>query len=157
MPPGINFGLGVRRLLDAQQKFTRAGLPTYLRLKNFSPIQGQTWAQMGFRITPSIGATGTVDIVIDPQPSVVNMSLHNIGQSMGKLRLGAKRFLISSTFSDKIAKQYSLSNERQVWEGANVVGLVYDGLLHSIEDIQPEQAAGKTISWILICNANEVK
>lgn len=153
MPFGANFGVGFRRLIDAQMVYVRNGLPTYLRLRNFPDVQNQLWAQMGFSISPSgTNQTGTTDILIAPPPAVQSLSLQNIARSEGKLRFGAKNFLISSSFTDAQVIVRKLPFEDQVWKASDVVGLVEAGKLYSIENIKWEQLAGKTVTWTLTCN-----
>lgn len=149
----VNFGVGFRRLIDAQQNYVRNGLPVYLRLRNFPDLQNQQFAQMGFTITPTGTQVGTTDILIAPPPAVQSLTLRNIAASQGKLRFGAKDFLISSTFTDQQVKARGLSNETDVWSAPVTVGLVENGKLFSIESIKFEQLAGKTVTWILTCNA----
>ena len=140
-------------MIDAQQNYVRNGLPVYLRLRNFPDLENQPWAQMGFSIAPTGAPVGTTDILIAPPPAVQSLSLRNIAASEGKLRFGAKDFLISSSFTDKQMAALGLSNETEVWSAPNVVGLVENGKLFSIEDIRFEQLAGKTVTWKLTCNA----
>lgn len=155
---GLQFGYGITRLLDAHQRFVRAGYPVYLRLKNFTPVQNEMWAQLGYSIAPTGTAqTGTEDILIDPPPSVASISIHNIGMSAGKLRFGARRFLISQTFVSAQMQAQGLTAARMVWEGPNVLGLVTETLLFSIEDIKHQEVTGTTVSWTLTCNANELR
>ena len=155
----IQGGYGFQRLIDAKQRYDRAGFPVYLRLRNFQvPANNQLWAQMGFTLTsPSGSNVGTTDILIDPQPSAIMISLHDIGQSEGKLRFGARTFAISASFVDVQQAAQNLPTQRAVWEGPNVVGLITEGLVFSIEDIAHEEWQGKTTTWILTCNANTQK
>jgi hypothetical protein len=137
--------------------YVRNGLPVYLRLRNFPDLQNNLAVQMGFAISPSGGQLGTTDILIGPPlgppPAVQSLSMHSIGMSEGKLRFGAKEFLISSTFSDNMVRLQGYANETDVWSAPNVVGLVTNGALYSIEDIRFEQLAGKTVTWKLLTNA----
>jgi hypothetical protein len=152
----VNFGLGFQRLIANNQQYMRAGDPVYLRLRNFPDVQNQTWAQLGFSISPTGTAQiGTTDILITPPPGVEMISLHNIGQSMGKLRFGARLFVISANFTDAQVKAQGLSDESLVWRGPNVVGLYCDNQLFSIENINHKEVAGKTVVWMLTCQSNE--
>jgi hypothetical protein len=157
MPAGINFGFGIQRLIDAQQRYTRATTEVYLRISAFNEPAEETtqWNQLGFAISPTGVMTGTRDILIDPPPSVHSMSLHNIGMSGGKLRFGAKQFLISATFVDKWALNLGYSDPKDVF--GESVGLVNGNLLYSVEDIQHETVTGRIISWLITCNANEIR
>jgi hypothetical protein len=160
VPYGPALGYGLQRLIDAQQRYIRnspvAGV--FLRLKNFPDTQNQEWSEMGFSIAPSGGVvTGTTDILIEPPPMVRMVSLHNIGQSMGKLRFGSRQFVISASVVDDNVALQGLSNQDLIWRDPTVVGLVVDSELFSIEDIEHEEVGGKTVLWTLTCNALEVK
>jgi hypothetical protein len=152
MPFGVNFGYGIQRVIDAQQRFLRAGHPVYLRLKNFADTQQQEWSQLGFQITPSGGQVGTTDVLIAPPPQVEMVSMHNIGMSNGKLMMGARYFVISASFVDAQQAAMSVATQDLVWDSPLVLGLVTDGRLFSIEDRQHKEVAGKTVIWILTCN-----
>lgn len=157
MSTGVQFEYGLQRLIDANQKFTRSGHPVYLRLRNFSDPQVNDWAAVGFSISPSGGMVGTTDVLIVPPPGVRMVSIHNIGQSNGKLRFGARIFNISATFVQASMAARSLAYEDACWNGPDVVGLVTDNLLFSIEDIAKQVVAGITASFRLTCNANEIR
>lgn len=269
MPAGLQFGFGMQRLLDANQRYMRSSLPVYLRLRNFVDPQTQQWAQLGFQIAPTgapagssnapvaftfvaqgagtvhsitIGtntysyteelgqssdqlaaamaesaatpqnnllpddqyvivsvnanvitltpmgvsgaviplsatdgninalmwvtndpsqtlndAKGVTDILIDPPPSITMTSSRNILASQGKLRFGARDVRISATFTDAQVKDRALANQALVWRGPEVVGLVTENLLLSIESVIHEELAGKTVQWFLQCNALELR
>lgn len=157
MPFNVNFGYGVQRLIDSNLQYTRVGFPVYLRLRNFPDLQNSQFAQMGFAISPSGTAVGTTDILIAPPPSVSMVSVHNIGMSEGKLRFGARTFLVSQAFVTAQVAAQSLSDQNLVWRGPNVVGLVTENLLFSIEDVNHGEVAGQTVSWVLTANANELR
>jgi hypothetical protein len=158
MPTGIQLGAGVQRLVDAHLRFVRAAAPVCLRLRNFPDVQEYPWSQLGFAIAPTgTLETGTTDIVICPPPAIRMISVHNIGQSMGKLRFGARMFFISATFVENQMREQGLTDQTLVWRGSNVVGLVTDGLLFSIEDVAHEEVGGRTIAWTLMCNAGELR
>jgi len=55
---------GIQRLLDAQMNFVRNAGFVYYRLRNFTDIQSQTFAQLGFQVTSANG--GTTDILVAP-------------------------------------------------------------------------------------------
>ena len=163
---GFSGGYGFQRLMDAQQRFMQQGHPVYLRLRNFAPVmQNSMAAQLGYVITPSptgspsiSGGPGTVDVLIDPPASYYMVSVHNIGQSQGKLRFGARVFQISQEF---VANQMSamglleVNDQDKVWRGPKIIGLVTDGLLFSIEAVAHREIAGATVRWSLTCNASE--
>jgi hypothetical protein len=154
----IQGGFGLQRLIDAKERYERGSHPVYLRLREFVEPDTQLWAQMGFSISPSGTAqVGTQDVLITPQPASTMVSLHNIGMSEGKLRFGARMFTVSASFVDAQVITQTLANQDLVWRGNNVLGLVTDNLLFSIEDITHEEWQGKTISWMLTCNSNELR
>jgi hypothetical protein len=156
MPSGLQFGFGMQRLIDAQMRYVRNAHTVYLRLRNFPDLQQVSQAvQLGFAITPSGNQVGTEDIQIDPPPSVKMISIHNIGQSMGKLRFGARQFLISATFVEQQKALQGLTHQDLVFRGPNVVGLVVDNQLFSIENIAHEELAGHTVIYTLTCNGPE--
>ena len=65
MPAGLNFGFGLQRVFDANQRFMRGGFPFWLRMKNFADTQQQTWSQLGFTIAPSAGPNGTTNTPVN--------------------------------------------------------------------------------------------
>lgn len=158
MGVNINFGYGLRRLIDLQQRFIRAGNPVYFRVRDFGDIQEESFTQLGFSASPSGSvATGTTDVLVDPPPAVTWVSTHNIGQSMGKLRFGARVFLISHTFVLQQCALMGITDAMRLWQSPFAVGLYTDSLLFSIESVETEQLAGATITWVLTCNSNEVR
>ena len=44
-----------------------------------------------------------------------------------------------------------------IWRAPNVVGILYQGLLHDIVQYVDEEAAGQPVSWVVTCNSNEVR
>lgn len=164
MPYNVQFGIGIRRLLDAQQSYMRNSFPFYLRIKNFADTQPQTWSQLGFAIAPTgTPNTGVTDIPIKPPPYIRMVSQRNILMSEGKLRFGARVIHISGTFVDAQVRAQGITGatweqkQNLVWRAPSVVGLVSEGLLFSIEDIAHEELAGQTINWLLTCNAGEIR
>ena len=157
MSASLSFGYGLQRLIDANQRFTRSGHPVYLRLRNFPDPQVNDWTALGFSISPSGNLVGTTDVLISPPPGVRAVSVHNIGMSNGKLRFGARTFNISATFVQASMAARGLTTEDACWNGPDVIGLVTDNLLFSIEDINQQVVAGATISYRLTCNSNEVQ
>jgi hypothetical protein len=148
---------GIRRLVDAQQNFTRAAGPVYLRLRNFPDIQETDWAALGFSIAPTgTSEIGTMDILINPPASVIMISLRTIGQSMGKLRFGARTFLVSHTFVKAQMAAQGIFDPTYVWRGPNVVGLRLNRQLFSIEDYWHEEISAQTVTWGLTCNSLEL-
>jgi hypothetical protein len=142
---------------DMSQNFWRNGLPTFIRFRNFPDIQQEDWAALGFSIAPSGSQVGTTDILVNPQPTITPVSVHNIGQSMGKLRFGAKQFRISQTFVQKMMAQRGIATPQELWRDPTTVGLVMEGLLFSIEDVKHYDVGGCIMAWVLTCNANEIR
>jgi hypothetical protein len=149
------FGAGIRFLLDQHQRWTRAGLPVYLRVKNFDD-SGDEYVKLGFQIAPTGGQiTGFDDILIQPPPEVREVSMHNIGLNQSRLRFGAKYFIISHSFVLKRMQDTEYMDASQVWSDPSLVGLLYDNRLFEIVSINHDETAGETISWTLVCNGSD--
>lgn len=153
---GLNLGFGIQRLIDAQQRYIQnSRTPIMLRLRNFTPPQNELYAQLGYTITPASGETGTTDVQITPPPMTKLLSQHNIGMSQGKLRFGAREFVISGSFVDAQQSALGLASPDQLWWSKQVVGIFAYGILYSVEQYAPEEVGGQSILWTLLCNANE--
>lgn len=150
---GLPFGAGVRFLLDANQRLTRAGLAVYLRIKNVDD-SNSNFTKFGFQL-PQTASGGFTDIKISPPPEVNEVSLHNIGLNQARLHFGARTFRVSHTFVLQQMRANQYTDPLQVWRNELVIGLFYDGRLFSIEDVTHEDAAGEIILWKLICNATD--
>ena len=162
---GLPFSQGIQYVLDAQQQFVRAGLPCYLRVKNFTDDEAGDTIQVGVYASPTGTAdTGFTDILIQPQPWVMDVSLENIGLNAARLQFGARIFKISNSFvvqqlqlesfiSANITDPYAVFRDR---DGKKAIGLFYNGRLFSIESITHWDVAGQTVLWKLICNAHEL-
>lgn len=83
------------------------------------------------------------------------VSQDNIAKSGGKLRFGARQFIVSHTFVLAQMTAQSVTDPTLIWRGPSVVGLVTQNLLCSIEQYLPEFLGGDIITWTLTCNANE--
>ena len=154
---GINFGLGIQRLVDAQQKYMRAGAPVYLRVRNTLPDQSNDAEGLGFPVAAS-GAMvgGTTDILISPPPAVNVLSIGAIGMSGGQLRLGARNFLISGTFVREIAQRFSFPDLMEVWRSGLVVGLVTENVLYAIVGVpSSDDVAALSVTWMVTGNGPE--
>jgi hypothetical protein len=157
---GLPMGEGLRFLIDGQTRFLRSGLEVFLRVQNFKP--SGDWQEMGFVYTPSNPAdTGYADIVIDPPPQVKDVSMHNIGMSGGKLLIGARYFIISQTFVNKIREQNTnIPDDISVWSAWDgetpVVGIMYENRMHQIVTYAHNEIGGETITWRLTCNRVDV-
>jgi hypothetical protein len=155
---GLNIGYGIQRLIDAQQRYTQASrVPIYMRLRNFTPPTNELYAQLGYTITPTSGETGTSDIQIDPPPSSRLVSMHNIGMSSGKLRFGARYFVISATFVNAQQAALGLSTPDQLWLCPQFVGIYAYGVLWSVVEYSPEELGGLAVVWQITTNSNELK
>jgi hypothetical protein len=160
---GPNMAAGMQRLIDAQMNFVRNAGFVYYRLRNFTDLQSQTFAQLGFQITSANG--GTTDVLVAPQPAVKMISMHNIGMSMGKLRFGAREFVISASFVDAQVIAQGLNPtgldanlvQDLVWKGPAFVGLVTNGLLFDVVSVAHEEICNKSVIWTILANANEMK
>ena len=100
---------------------------------------------------------GTTDILITPPPNIEMVSTHNIGQSMGKLRFGARIVTVSQGFVAQQVSAQNLPDQNLVWRGPQVVGLVSENLLFSIEDVNHSELTGNTVFWYLTCNVSELR
>lgn len=158
---GISFGSGIQFLFDGVQRYTRAGLPVYLRVKNFKD-EGD-FIEVGVPYSPTGVAAeqvGYTDIVISPPPSVRDVSLHNIGLLAGRLNFGSRVFIVSHSFVEQQMEQYELTDPYAVWrdrDGYKTIGLFYNNRLFSIESLTHKEVAGKTINWMLVGNALEIE
>lgn len=159
---GIPFGFGQRMLLDAHQRFTRSGLPAYLRIRNFTedePGTSSDYLEFGDSIAPTGSDIGYKDILIVPPPQVQDVSLHNIGLNAARLNFGSKIFTISHTFVKQQLQEFpGITDDYEVWrdrDGYKVIGLFYNDRIFSIEDIRTREAGGERVAWRLICNALE--
>lgn len=162
---GIPFGTGIQFLFDNQQRFTRAGLPVYLRIQNF--LDQGSYLEVGVPYAPTGTAafnTGYTDILVDPPPAVQDVSLHNIGLLASRLNFGSRIFIISNTFVVKqqtdnyILDPYDVFRDRTDSRDNSqykVVGILYNDRMFSIESITHKEVAGQTINWKLVCNALE--
>lgn len=154
----IDFSYGQRRLLDSYQNLMASGPPVFLRLRNFTIPIPSAAVELGFALSPTGTAdVGTTDICIEPAPSVNWVSVHNIGQSAGKLRFGARTFLVSHTFVLAQCSSMGIADPSTLWRSPFVVGLVTENSLYSVESVTSEQLSGQTVSWLLVCNGNELK
>ena len=151
---------GIRRLLDASQRFAQAGLPVYLRIKNFA--DNPVVSDLGFQFVPSItGAqVGTQDLQIKPQPEITLINFHSLAmevQAGVQLRGGARSVLISHTWVLARQRLLNYTTPQQVFTDPSVVGLITDNkLLEITEYIHPDDAFGEIISWRLLCNTTEL-
>jgi hypothetical protein len=158
--PNIGLGSGMQFLIDQHLSFVRSGHNAYLRLRNFPDQQTQPYSQLGFSVVPTgtVTTTGYTDVLITPPPSVIPVSVHNIGQSMGKLRFGAKIFGVSNTFIANQAAAMGITDDLyDIFISQFVIGIQYEDMLFSIENITRRVVGGATIFWNLTCNANEVR
>lgn len=147
----------LRHILDANLKFTKAGLKTFLRVENAND-DDKEYPKFGFQrnVDPATTSSGFTDVEITPWPAVEAMSLHNIGLNAGKLDFGSHSFLISHTFVLKRMKQLGITEPQEVFVGPSVIGLFYNGRLYSIVSYVPETAGGGIVSWTVLGNAMEV-
>jgi len=158
-PPIPNLACALGSMLDFQFNMAKSGLPAWLRVRNFPDVQNEEAIQLGFDLQPTggKGGVGTTDMRIMPQPIIENVSMHNIGQSLGKLLFGARKFTVSQTFVCNAMAQLHLQQWRDVWEHPKIVGIVTEGVLFSIESVGHTDIQGCPVTWELLCNANERK
>lgn len=151
-------------LFDAHQRYTRAGLQVFLRVKNYQD-RGD-FAEVGVPFVPTgtlAADTGFVDIPIDPPPAVEEAHMRNVGLLAARLNFGSRVFIISNTF---VASQLNLSNMVaagvkdpydvfRTRDGNAAIGIFYNNRLFSIESITHKDVSGQTLSWEIVGNAME--
>lgn len=91
MPCSLQFGYGMQRLLDAQQRFMRSSLPFYLRRRNFVDPQTQPWAQLGFQIAPTGAPAGSSN-----SPVPFTFTAQGIG-TVHSITVGTNTYLYTET------------------------------------------------------------
>jgi hypothetical protein len=159
---GIPFAQGLRMMVDDHQRFTRGGLEVFLRLQNFQPTGD--FEEMGVPYVPTGTAaaqTGYTDILIDPPPQVIDVSMHNIGMSGGKLLIGARTFQVSHSFVQNMRDKFpGIPDDISVWfnwdGNTPVMGIMYENRMHDIVLYTHREIAGETVSWKLTCNRVDV-
>ena len=152
-----NFGL--LRLLDANQSFAAAGLPAYLRTKNFTDNSLVT--DLGFQFVPSTSGAlvGTSDTLIIPPPTIKLVSMHSLAMAQAagvELRAGARKVTISHSWVAAQQATLGYSTPQQVFNAGNVVGIVSDNLLMEIVNLTHSDAGGQILAWHLLCNTSEI-
>lgn len=154
---------GIRRLVDQQLRCLGAGAAAWLRVKNFDD-SGQDYAEMGFIYVPPLTgaqiAKGYSDIPITPQPVIRLMSMHNLAMAQAAsiaLRAGAREVMLSHTWVQAQQLANGFSTPQQVFQAKNVIGIVTESLILSIESFLPDYAYGKIITWQLKCNTEELQ
>lgn len=158
----VNGNFGIRRLIDSQMRWMKAGQPAYLRVKNFND-SNQDFAEMGFLFTPSatgaVQPVGYVDLWITPQPLNKLVSMHNLGQAAQAgiaLRQGARQISISHSWVKAQANASGLTNPKDVFESPSVVGIVTSSLIVSIESVVPDTTYGQYVIWHLMGNVSDL-
>jgi hypothetical protein len=150
----VRFGAGVRFLQDAHMRFFQGGLQVYLRVKNFDDSQAD-FVRLGFQYSPTGQPSGFTDVLITPPPQVVDVSLHNISVSQGRLLFGARHFYISHTFVRQRMATQGYTDPYKVFRDPLVVGLYYNQRLFSIESLTHQEMSGETVYWDAVCNGQE--
>lgn len=144
-----------QNLFDANVKFTQPGLDVFLRVKNTVVSDSDEYAEYGFQLAQDSRASGFTDILIEPQPSVQAESMHNIGLNQTRLQFGAMRFDISHSFVEMLMAMKGYSDGYDVWRQSDVIGIVCDKRLYSLESVTHEDVAGATIRWMILGNTQE--
>lgn len=141
-------------MLDSHQRFFRGGLPVFLRLKTVDDAD-TPFTELGFQFAATGAQNNITDYQIYPQPTVDEVSLHNIGLNQARLSFGARRFMVSHSFVQTQMQKRGITDPLRVWTDPLVVGLYYDNRLFSIESVTHEDAAGEIIDWLIIANASD--
>ncbi len=147
----------LRNVQDTLLNFTDPGSPVYYRVKN-STEEDKEYLEYGFQIsvTGLADAPGYRDIQIDPPASVEAVSMHDIGLNQVALSFGATKFKVSHTFVLRMMQMRGYSDPYEVWNADDLIGLIYNGGLYSIDSLLPETQSGEIICWIIIGNRAEV-
>lgn len=150
---------GIRSLADGFFRYWQPGQATYLRLQNNTDASTTaSYGQLGF--VPAVsgaqpGQSGFNDILINPPADTVDVSLHNIGMSGGRLQFGAKIFTISHTFVLQQMALRNLTDDHLVWRAPEVIGLYQNNRIYTIESITDETIGSDKTLWKLMCNRME--
>lgn len=147
----------LRNILDNHQRFTKAGLKVFLRIQSTADTDqdakfqtfGYIWAPTGSQ------QTGFDDVLIQPPPDVMAVSQRTIGLSANKLRFGAHKFVISHTFIMARMVIRQITDPAGVFTDSQVIGLVHNSRIYSIDTWEPNYAGGGIISWDVVGNALE--
>ena len=153
----LQFGYGIQRLLDANQRFGRPQHPVYYRYRKYVDAQRTMAAGMGFVVSASGAQTGYQDILVDPPCSSSAVSAHQVAMSQGRLRLDSRLFIVSATFVDAQVKALGLTDQRDFWNGGQCMGLFTENMLFTIESVLSQEVAGKTVVWEVMGNAPETR
>ena len=158
---GIPFAAGIQFLVDAQQRFVRAAGPVYLRVKNFQ--EEGDYLEVGVPFVPT-GAqafeTGYTDILIDPPPSVRDLTFRDIGLLAAKLMFGSRIFSISDTWVRNQMSEFGITDPYEVFrsrDGFQAVGLFYRNKLYAIGEITNTTLSAEPILWKVVAQALEIQ
>jgi hypothetical protein len=151
---------GLRRAQDNWLRFVKPGLRAYLRIMNHVVDESgaEEWAAYGFQHPVDVtDPSGVTDLEINPPPDVRAMSLHNIGLNAAKLYFGAHEFTISHTWVLRRMVDMGTDDPYQVFRNQQVVGLVYNNRVFSIESVQADSVNNEIIQWSVVGNMLEPK
>ncbi|MGI4815925.1 MAG: hypothetical protein ACRYGG_21685 [Janthinobacterium lividum] len=151
---------GIRRLLDANQRYFASGLPVFYRTEGFN-VENTLAGEMGFSVPAVSGANGgTNDALISPPPDMKPMNLIQIQAAVAagsQLRIGAYQITVSHTWVEAVQKAKGFDDPTKVFTDDSVVGLMSSGRLFEIKSYVPGELYGNIIKWTLLCNASELK
>lgn len=162
MGNSLNFGEGMRMLLDGQTRFVASSKQAFVRVQNFQNTGD--YLEVGVPFAPTGVAeenSGFTDIIIDPPPQTRDISMHNIGLLAGRLNFGDKTMIVSHTFVLNVMQAYpGITDPYDVWRNWDgqtpVIGIVYQNRMWAIESITNSQWGGETVSWKLILKGLEL-
>lgn len=153
------FAAGIQRLIDCSQRYYQASSsPVFLRVKNF--VDNPTVEDLGFTYTPSgNNGVGTTDYLIDPTPSVILMTMHNLAMAQMAnvaVREGARIITISNTWVAARQALMGYDQPERVFNDKSVVGIVCGNFLFQIVSFIHQDAFGGILTWKVTVNTTEI-
>ena len=145
----FGFGFAARYMMDATMKFTGEGTSVSLRVANIDESLSD-FADIGLTVTVSgalSGSAGYIDYPISPMPIVAMVPTRRSQVPEVQLQIDDVKFTISHTWVLSQMTVMGVPNAMMVFRDRRVMGIVYQGELHSIESIIDQNAGGQIIYW----------
>jgi hypothetical protein len=158
---GIPFAAGIQFLVDAQQRFVRAGSSVYLRVKDFE--EEGDYLEVGVPFVPTgtqAFYSGYTDILIDPPPGVRDLTFRDIGLLAAKLMFGSRVFKISDTWVRNQMSEFGITDGYDVFrkrDGFQAIGFFYGNKIYSIGEITHTTVSATAILWTVVGYSLEVQ